>query len=420
MLSAERNLFMTRVGRGQPMGDLFRQFWLPLTLSEQLLERDGDPVRLRLLGEDLVVFRDSNGQIGAVGAFCPHRRAPLFFGRNEECGLRCVYHGWKFDTTGACVDMPSEPPESDFKDKVRLNAYQVRELGDTVWVYMGPDTAPDLPQMEWATVPTSHRRVAMWMVECNWLQVLEGNVDTAHVSFLHSATDGIPGVREEGLEDRAPQLQVIENEIGFAYGGRRARRLDNQYYWRVTQFLLPMYTLIPGPGWPRACVGVVPIDDDHTIRFQISYNPEAPINREPPFTRREMGEFRLPDGKSIDFWLPTEHRANRYGLDRQRQRKMNYSGIEGIETQDRAMTEGMGALCDRTEEHLGTSDLAVIAMRRVLERRAQDLQKGIRPRAAHLANQFGARPLDVVCPEASLGEVLARYATEVRMTAVLP
>ena len=420
MLSAERNLFMTRIGRGQPMGELFRHFWLPLTLSEQLPERDGDPVRLRLLGEDLVVFRDTNGQIGAVGAFCPHRRAPLFFGRNEECGLRCVYHGWKFDTTGACVDMPSEPAESDFRDKIRVNAYPVRELGDTVWVYMGPGTPPELPQMEWATVPASHRRVAMWIVDCNWLQVLEGNVDTAHVSFLHSAIDGIPGVREEGLEDRAPQLQVIENEVGFAYGGRRKRRLDDQYYWRVTQFLLPMYTLIPGPGWPRACVGVVPIDDDHAIRFQVSYNPGAPIDREPPFTSREMGEFHLPDGKTIDFWLPTENRANRYGLDRQRQRQVNYSGIQGIETQDRAMTEGMGSLCDRTEEHLGTSDVAVIAMRRVLERRAQDLQKGVRPRAAQLANQFGARPLDVLAPEANLGDLLARHATEVRMTAVLP
>jgi phthalate 4,5-dioxygenase len=420
VLSAERNLFMTRVGRGQPMGELFRHFWLPLTLSEQLPEPDGEPVRLRLLGEDLVVFRDTNGQFGAVGAFCPHRRAPLFFGRNEECGLRCVYHGWKFDTTGACVDMPSEPAESDFKEKIRLNAYPVREFGDTAWIYMGPGTPPELPQMEWATVPASHRRVAMWIVECNWLQVLEGNVDTAHVAFLHSAMDGIPGVREEGLEDRAPQLQVIENEVGFAYGGRRKLRLDNQYYWRVTQFLLPMYTLIPGPGWPRGCVGVVPIDDDHAMRFQVSYNPEAPIDRAPPFTARELGEFHLPDGKTIDVWLPTENRGNRYGLDRERQRKVNYSGIQGIETQDRAMTEGMGTLCDRAEEHLGTSDLAVIAMRRVLERRAQELQKGVRPGAAQLAHQFGARPLDVVGPEASLGDLLARHTAEVRMTAVLP
>lgn len=155
-----------------------------------------------------------------------------------------------------------------------------------------------------------------------------GNVDTAHVLFLHSAIDGIPGVRGDGLEDRAPQLQVIDNDIGFAYGGRRRRHADDQFYWRVTQFLLPMYTLIPGPNWPRACVGVVPIDDHHTIRFQVSYNPEAPIEREPPFTPRALGEFRFPDGASIDFWLPTENRGNVYGLDRERQRRVNYSGIQ--------------------------------------------------------------------------------------------
>jgi phenylpropionate dioxygenase-like ring-hydroxylating dioxygenase large terminal subunit len=397
------------------MGTLLRRFWLPALLSSELPEPDCDPIRTRTLGEDLVAFRDSSGQVGVVDAFCPHRRAPLFFGRNEECGLRCVYHGWKFDTTGTCVDMPSEPAESDFKHKVRVKAYPAREFGDTVWIYMGPGTPPELPQMEWATLPAEHRRVAMWIVECNWLQVLEGNVDTAHVSFLHSANEGIPGVREEGLEDRAPQLQVIESSIGFAYGGRRKRRLDDQFYWRVTQFLMPMYTLIPGPGWPRACVGVVPIDDEHTIRFQVSYNPEEPIQAQRGFTPREMGEFRLPDGKSIDIWLPTENRGNKYGLDREVQRKVNYSGIQGIETQDRAMTEGMGYVCDRTQEHLGTSDLAVIAMRRILERRAQELQRGVAPRAAELAPQFGVRPLDVVAPEANLGDLLARHAAEVRM-----
>lgn len=417
MLSVERNTFMARVGPGQPMGELFRQFWLPLTLSEQLPAADGDPVRLRLLGEDLIAFRDSNGTIGVLDSFCPHRRAPLYFGRNEERGLRCVYHGWKFDTSGACVDMPSEPAESDFKERIRVKSYPVREFGDTVWIYMGPGTPPELPQMEWALVPPSHRRVAMWIVECNWLQVLEGNVDTAHVSFLHSTIDGVPGVREEGLEDKAPQLQVIENEVGFAYGGRRRRRVDDQFYWRVTQFLLPMYTLIPGPSWPRACVGVVPIDDAHAIRFQVSYNPLGPIEREPPFTGRAMGEYRFADGSTMDFWLPLENRGNRYGLDRAMQRTQNFSGIQGIETQDRAMTEGMGWLCDRSQEHLGTSDLAVIAARRVLEKRARDLQHGVAPRAAALAERFGARPLDVVAPEANLGDLLARYAEEVRMPA---
>jgi phthalate 4,5-dioxygenase len=418
MLSVERNAFMTRVGPGEPMGELFRRFWLPLTLSEQLPEPDSEPIRLRLLGEDLVAFRDSNGEVGVVDAFCPHRRAPLYFGRNEECGLRCVYHGWKFDTSGACVDMPSEPAESDFKDRIRVKSYPLREFGDTVWIYMGPGAPPDLPQMEWATIPSSHRRVAMWIVECNWLQALEGNVDTAHVSFLHSTTDGIPGVREEGVEDRAPQLQVIENSVGFAYGGRRKRRNDEQFYWRVTQFLMPMYTLIPGPTWPRACVGVVPIDDQHAIRFQVAYNPEAPLESARQLTARELGEFRFPDGQTIDIWIPTENRGNRYGLDRDMQRRVNYSGIQGIETQDRAMTEGMGFVCDRSQEHLGTSDLAVIAMRRILERRAQELQKGVEPRAAALGEHFGARPLDVIAPEANIGELLAKHVDEVRMPAM--
>jgi nitrite reductase/ring-hydroxylating ferredoxin subunit len=418
MLSAEKNVFMTRIGPGTPMGDLFRRFWLPVSLPEQLPQPDCDPVRLRILGEDLVAFRDSNGNVGLFDAFCPHRRAPLYFGRNEECGLRCVYHGWKFDTSGACIDMPSEPAESNFKDRVSVRAYPTREFGGTIWAYLGPaDTVPELPLMEWAIVPEAHRRVAMWIVESNWLQVLEGNVDTSHVSFLHSANDGIPGVREEGIVDKAPQLMVMENEIGFAYGGRRAAR-DNQYYWRVTQFMLPTYTLIPGPGWPRACVAVVPIDDQHCLRFQVSYNPEAPIDREPPFTSRELGTFELPGMVSIDTWLPTENRQNLYSLSRERQRTVNYSGIQGIETQDRAMTEGMGYVCDRTQEHLGTSDLAVIAARRLLERQATELQKGRLPMAAGLHDRFGVRPLDVVAPHATLAELIAANEHELRMPAL--
>lgn len=415
MLSAERNAFMTQVGPGKPMGDLFRRFWLPVIVPEQLAEPDGEPARIRVLGEDLVAFRDTNGQVGIVDAFCPHRRAPLFFGRNEECGLRCVYHGWKFDVRGSCVDMPSEPAESDFKDKIHIRSYPAREWGGAVWVYMGPpERQPALPELEWAVVPPENRSVAMWIVESNWLQVLEGNVDTTHVSFLHSAKDGIPGVRTEGLVDKAPKLMVIENDVGFAYGGRRTTR-EGDYYWRVTQFLMPMYTLIPTPVWPRACVGVVPIDDHHCIRVQVRYNPDAPLHGESRFTAREQGEFRLDDGGTIDTWLPKENRTNRYGMNRDMQRRINYSGIQGIETQDRAMTEGMGYICDRTEEHLGTSDLAIIAMRRILEKRAADLQKGVEPAAARLHQRLGARPLDVLSPDDNLGALLARHADDVRI-----
>jgi phthalate 4,5-dioxygenase oxygenase subunit len=229
MLSAERNRFMAQVGPGTPMGEFFRRFWLPVLVPDQLAEPDGEPARIRILGEDLVAFRDTNGQIGILHAFCLHRRAPLFFGRNEECGLRCVYHGWKFDASGSCVDMPSEPPESDFKERIHITSYPAREWGGAIWVFMGPKEAqPELPELEWATLPPAHRRVGMWIVESNWLQVLEGNVDTAHVSFLHSAADGIPGVREEGLTDKAPRLMVIENDVGFAYGGGGAT-LDGQY-----------------------------------------------------------------------------------------------------------------------------------------------------------------------------------------------
>jgi phthalate 4,5-dioxygenase oxygenase subunit len=416
MLSAERNAYMARVGRGTPMGELFRRFWLPVIVPEQLGGPDGDPIRIRVLGEDLVAFKDSNGQVGIVDAFCPHRRAPLYFGRNEECGLRCVYHGWKFDTTGQCVDMPSEPSESDFKERLQVRAYPAREWGGAVWIYMGPpDKEPPLPAMEWATVAPENRRVAMWIVESNWLQVLEGNVDTAHVSFLHSANEGIPGVREEGLVDRAPKLMVIENDVGFAYGGRRATR-DGQFYWRVTQFLMPTYTLIPGPTWPRACVGVVPIDDHHCLRVQIGYSPEAALSGPSRMTRAAPGEFRFADGVSIDVYIPEENRGNRYGLDRDMQRRVNYSGIQGIETQDRAMTEGMGYICDRTQEHLGTSDLAVIATRRILEKRAQELERGVEPSAVTATHGFGARPLDVIAPDDNLGTLLTRHAEDVRMT----
>src|SRR5438105_1937424 len=189
------------------MGALFRQFWLPLTLSEQLPEPDGDPVRLRLLGEDLVVFRDSNGQIGLVSAFCPHRRAPLFFGRNEECGLRCVYHGWKFDITSACVDMPSAPPDSLFKTKVTLEAYPPYEAADVVFAYLGPsEFMPPKPPFEWMRAPCTHRHVSKTYEECNWLQALEGGLDTSHSSFLHN--EDLKNKSYLRNADTAPRLEV--------------------------------------------------------------------------------------------------------------------------------------------------------------------------------------------------------------------
>ena len=232
MLSAKENERLTRVGRGTPMGEFLRRFWLPALLSDELPRSDGDPIRTRTLGEDLVAFRDSNGDAGIVDAYCPHRRGPLFFGRNEECGLRCVYHGWKFDTTGQCVDMPSEPPESDFKERISVKAYPTYETGGMIWIYMGPrEHQPERPpEMPFTLVPENERRGLKFLVEANWLQCLEGELDTAHVSFLHS-TFGEDGtgiqtlVRNDGYtNDRHPRLFALDTDYGFVYGGRRAQR----------------------------------------------------------------------------------------------------------------------------------------------------------------------------------------------------
>src|SRR6516162_8078788 len=178
MLSREDNELLCRVGRGTPMGELMRQYWMPAALSSELPERDGVPLRVRLLGEDLIAFRTTSGAVGLVRNSCPHRGASLFYGRNEETGLRCVYHGWKFDVAGRCVDMPNEPPESNFKDKVHAPAYPCREQNGIIWTYMGPrDNPPSLPELELATVPESYRWIRPSVRECNWLQALEGDID---------------------------------------------------------------------------------------------------------------------------------------------------------------------------------------------------------------------------------------------------
>src|ERR687886_715559 len=187
MLSREENERITRVGPGTPMGNLMRRYWMPACLAEELPEPDCPPVRVRLLGEDLVAFRDTQDRIGVLDEYCPHRLASLFLGRNEQCGLRCVYHGWKFDVDGRCVDMPNEPPESNFKDRVRATAYPCRERGGVVWVYMGPpERMGEQPDLEWSLVPADQRFLSKRLQQSNYLQAIEGGIDSSHISFLHS------------------------------------------------------------------------------------------------------------------------------------------------------------------------------------------------------------------------------------------
>jgi phthalate 4,5-dioxygenase len=391
MLTFEENELICRVGPGTPMGTLLRRFWMPALLSEELPEPDGRPVRVRLLGENLVGFRDTNGNAGLLAENCPHRGASVFFGRNEESGLRCVYHGWKFDVAGHCVDMPNEPPESNFKDKVRATAYPCREAGGVVWTYMGPsELIPALtPQFEWTLVPPEQRIVSKLQQDSNWVQGLEGGIDSSHVSFLHSNLENFRSNASLMDKDKAPEFRVANTDFGCLIGAKRKWE-DDRDYWRVTPYSLPFYTVIPGYPDRDAIYsghGWVPIDDEHCWLLTYSWHPSRNL--------REFSERPGHPAHYVEMQPGTRHPlaslANDYQLNPEVQRYKTFSGIENGSTQDRATQESMGPIYDRTGEHLGSADSAIIMMRRRLIQMANELEQGIEPFAAQHGEIFRLR-----------------------------
>ncbi|HEV8020638.1 MAG TPA: Rieske 2Fe-2S domain-containing protein [Candidatus Lustribacter sp.] len=409
MLTAEENERLTRVGPGTPMGALMRRYWQPALLSEELPQPDCPPVRVRLLGEDLVAFRDTSGGVGLVDAYCPHRRAPMFFGRNEECGLRCVYHGWKFDRTGACVDMPSEPPDSLFKTKVRIAAYPTHEAGGMIWAYFGPpELQPPAPDYELLRAPETHRHVSKTFESANWLQALEGGIDTAHSSFVHNQD-----IHNKNLlrnADTAPRLEVEKTPYGFRYAGIRSRNADEDYV-RVYHYLMPAQQLRGGvtdaAGGKKTVPSLhghvwVPIDDEHTWTFNwlYSYDPAIPLGHDNAIAHE------IYSGRGPDDYIPGTYRLKRnpdndYLIDRELQRNKTYTGIKGINTQDYALQEGMGPICDRTNEHLGTSDRAIIAARQLLFEALDAVERGEAPRGTNPEDYKQVRPVDMQIPSGS-------------------
>ena len=405
MLTFQENETLARVGPGTPMGAVMRRYWMPALLSWELPEPDCPPIRLRLLGEDLVAFRDSDGDVGILDNYCPHRRASLFFGRNEESGLRCVYHGWKFDVDGDCVDMPSEPAESNFRDKVKITAYPATELGGIVWAYMGPrEMQPEPPSFEWTQVPELHRGTTKVVQRCNWLQGLEGGIDSVHTNFLHrrfagSGTDVMDRARANSL---AAHVEVTPTDYGYTYAGIRAVSDDEGNYVRAYHYIAPFYQLRPGGQLQRRHGRAsghiwVPIDDENTMVWNFSYRFDG--NEMAESERRQTGsgnEF----GKDIDVEAGFRSRAsaeNDYLIDREVQRTETFSGIPGTNTQDRAVQDTMGPICDRTREHLGTTDRAIIMARKILldaVRRVED--GGTPPGLGRNAHQL--RPIEKVLP----------------------
>jgi len=411
MLNQEENDVMCRVGAGTPMGEVMRRYWLPLLYSWEL-QPDGAPLKVRLLGEDLIAFRETSGQVGLTAEACPHRGASMFFGRNEECGLRCVYHGWKFDVDGVCVDMPSEPAESNFKNKVHIQAYRAAEQGGIIWAYMGPDQSdpPGLPEFEWCSLPEDqvhHQYKGIY--ECNWMQALEGDIDTSHLYFLHGRLEAQdPASYGVYHADKAPRLELVETDYGMYYGASR-QQAPEKTYWRTTQWLFPIFTMFPANEDGTVPQHMyTPIDDNLTMHWGLRWHP---VNKFPGERKLNQNVSKIPDqygmgamqptrhGQAFGNWWPVASTDNDFLMDREVQRTMNYTGIPTVRLQDAAVIASMGPVYDRSKEHLGTTDAMIIATRRRLIKAAKQLRdSGVMPPASQSSWAYRVRSCSTVLP----------------------
>lgn len=373
MLTVEENNLLCRVEEDAPMGQLMRQHWIPVCLTEEVSEPDCDPVKARVLGEDLVVFRDTDGRVGVMDEYCPHRRVSLVYGRNEECGLRCLYHGWKMDVEGTVIEMVSEPTASNMADKVKHKAYKVQEWGGMVWAFMGPqDAIPEFTPPPWAPTKDAKVSIAKVLVPCNWAQILEGAIDSAHSSSLHSSdfvparVGGAQATEKNWLRpstDKAPRMQVHKTSYGFRYAAIR-RPITNAAktdYIRSTVFVAPNAVLIPPNNLYNVANVNVPMDDTNTAFYFIAWGERATT----PDTETWRKFLGTSVGKDLDErYRPFRNEENRFWQDRQAMKAGNFTGIKGFPNQDIAMWVTMGPIANRSIDRLGASDLAVVEFRK--------------------------------------------------------
>ena len=422
MLSATDNELLVRTNAGTPMGEYFRRYWLPVALSRDMPAPDSPPIRVKVMGEELVAFRDTNGRVGLVEPRCAHRGSNLFFGRNEECGLRCVHHGWKYDVEGKCVDMPNVEPDAGMRGKISIKAYPTREFGEMVWAYMGPLRGPhvplpEIPHLEHGMLSASQRYVTKRLQQCNWAQSMDGAVDTAHFSFLHmpapkfvsnaNATIAADEKRIGWLRnDPRPDFTIVDHDVGFVVGG--ARKADGKdLYWRITQFMLPTHSITPSamPGEVYYGYTWVPVDDESCWIYIYGWHPDRPISAEERarFEKGGYGQFAElgPD------YIPLRNRSNDYLLNREEQKKISFTGIRGIAEQDTMAQESQGAIADRTREHLTATDIGVVHFRRLMLKEAKALRGGIEPAAAQKPASYRLRSGGaVLSSELSFEEVM--------------
>jgi phenylpropionate dioxygenase-like ring-hydroxylating dioxygenase large terminal subunit len=415
MLSREDNELLCHTGPGTAMGALLRQYWLPVVQSPEI-EPGGRVKRVQLLGERLVVFRGKNGRPGLLGEFCPHRLASLYYGRVEDAGMRCVYHGWQYGMDGQCLEMPSEPAESSFASKVRHVGYPCEDRGGVVWAYMGPlSPPPPLPHLEWTLLPESHVFVSKRVQECNWFQAMEGGIDSSHISFLHaplshtdtevttSLDEASFGVGEAvQTADRAPRFEVADTDYGVVIGARRTRA-DGQHYWRISQYLLPFHTMPPTDREQTIvqCHMWVPMDDTNVVNWMVTWHPERPLTREELTTHIEgkgahVVDYAPATSEPYGDVRTAANRDNDYFMDWEAHRTRMFCGIPGFGVQDQAIQESQGPIVDRTRERLGSSDTAIIQVRKRLLSAARALRDQGVPAPGQKPESFRVRSASVV------------------------
>ena len=367
MLSRKENELLTRADLNDPMGALISRYWIPALLSEEIPLPDSPPVQVKLLGQQLVAFRDTDGRIGLLAEHCAHRGTSLFYGRNEGSGLRCIYHGWKYDVEGNVLETPAEPPGSDFKNKIRIAAYATKEVAGIIFAYLGPrDKIPLFPNYEWTGIPLSHTYVTKCLLECNYLQGLEGECDSAHTSFLHRTFDEKSQRAHVNL-NQAPSYDIEKRDFGLRLAAKR-KLPSGENYVRVSTFVMPVSCWISSRRNKEAHF-YVPVNNQSTWRYDLGFRRVEPVDEHEVHRRTQIG----PDYRKI------RNRDNHYLQDRALQKERDFTGIEDFLNEDACATESMGAICDRTREHLGVSDMGVIELRRFFLDALDSIQNGADP-----------------------------------------
>jgi phenylpropionate dioxygenase-like ring-hydroxylating dioxygenase large terminal subunit len=354
------------------MGELMRRYWIPAGFSHQIPKPDSSPVRVRLMGENLVLFRDTQGRIGLFDERCPHRTASMFYGRNEENGLRCVYHGLKFDVNGNCVDVPCVPQADDAQRKslqseIKIKAYPCIERGEVVWTYMGPPQhKPEFPELEWTALPSAQRFATRHIQQCNWLQGLEGGFDATHLTFLHG------GDSETSRRIVATMYEVMATDFGFVVATGRDPG-NGPIMWNVNVMLMPFHKIIS--SLPHAAHVWAPIDDENTMLYSINFHPSRALTDEDLAREKSWRGIHTENIPGTDHAI--RNKDNDYLIDRALQSsRQSFTGMKGLGTQDCAIQESMGPIADRTAEYLLACDAAIVKIRRLLLQTLKDHAAG--------------------------------------------